>query len=226
MRVLGLVLGSFLLAGSVVSVACATNSHSGTGGAGGEDESWGNGPSTSSSASGSGGGGQLCEKACAKVLECGAEACPPEYLDCSMPNPVYECRGQCVLDANCAQILSIPTGNPDPALVACAEACGQGSASSSSSSSASSSSSSSSGAGGADAGACSTCAAHLNGVPADPPCAAAQPYVDALLTCACQFNCPTECAAVCAAGGGQPPTACTNCVTTYCATEATNCLSH
>jgi hypothetical protein len=223
MRVLGLVLGSLLFVVSTVGVACKTSTHSfGAGGAGGEESEWttsgGNGNVSST------GGGNLCAQACAKVIECGAETCPPEYLDCSMPSALYECRGQCVLAANCAQILSIPTQNPDPELVACGQSCGQGSASASASASASSSSSTS-GAGGADGGACSTCSEHLMGMPSDPLCPASAPLVQELMSCACQLYCPNECAAMCAAGGGQPSQPCALCAQSKCGPQVNACLA-
>jgi hypothetical protein len=225
MRLLGLALGSLFVVVSTVSVACKTSDSAGGGGAGGDDTSWTT-SSGSASVSGTGGGGvSLCAQACAKVIECGTPTCPPEYLDCSMPSALNECRGQCALDANCAQILSIPTANPDPDLVACAEACGQSTSSSVSSSSSSSSSSSTSGAGGADAGPCSTCSAHLMSVPSDPACPASAPLVDALLACACQSNCPNECATICATGGGQASQACAVCAQTYCGPQVNACLA-
>jgi hypothetical protein len=45
-------------------------------------------------------------------------------LDCG--DPTAECGAQCLLDATCEQIETLPTDNRDPQLVACATACRQG----------------------------------------------------------------------------------------------------
>lgn len=222
MRSMWFVTGLLLCSATAIA-SCAASSQTGGGGAGGDDEWWGNGGSgPSSSGSGGTGNGKACEAACAKVLECGAMECPPEYLDCSMPSPQNECIGQCVLNANCAQIFSIDSQNPDPELVQCAEACQNGgSSSSSSSSSASSSSSSSSSSSG---GSCSTCSQLLLATSMDPPCAASQPIVDDLFTCACNNFCTSECEAICVSQQTPPP-ACFNCAQMYCNPELTACTN-
>ena len=144
-----------VLAGSVASafLACGSDadnvpigSSSSTGGAGAASSSSSSsssstsGPTSSSSSSsssssgngGSGGVGTPCEEACEKISDdCGfGDVCDMiPQLDCDTA-PGADCFGQCVLDADCAAIISLGSGNPDPALLGCVTACqgGQGGA--------------------------------------------------------------------------------------------------
>lgn len=68
----------------------------------------------------------VCDDACAHAAECGFPVCQFQELDCA--NPQYECAAQCIVEASCAQIATLPTQNPDPALAACVYGCQGGGA--------------------------------------------------------------------------------------------------
>jgi hypothetical protein len=134
-----LVVGSVMA--FVVGAACgdevtvfepAGTSSNNTGGNGGGQSvggstSNGGSPNTGGGGSSSVGGspptGNICDQACAKIEnECGiAGACALIGLDCT--DPTTECPGQCLLDADCAAILSLAGGTPDPTLGACVQTC-------------------------------------------------------------------------------------------------------
>jgi hypothetical protein len=103
-----------------------------TGGTGGTGGTTSNGGGGSTANGGNGGAGSLCDQACDKLAtECGlGQVCsmPPvsNLLDCA--DPMADCPGQCILDADCTAILSLLGQNMDPALTACLGACqgGQG----------------------------------------------------------------------------------------------------
>lgn len=63
----------------------------------------------------------LCDQACQHASDCGVDVCSFAMIDCA--NPQTDCPAQCLLDANCLQILSLLTQNPDPALIGCITGC-------------------------------------------------------------------------------------------------------
>jgi hypothetical protein len=94
---------------------------SSSGASGGEG---GTGAATSSTtASGASGGGDVCTQACEKAESCPAPVCGFMPFDCADPRD--ECGAQCLLDATCDQIATLPTGSMDRALVGCLLGCQQ-----------------------------------------------------------------------------------------------------
>jgi len=66
----------------------------------------------------------VCDEACAHAAECGLNICGFQMLDCA--NRQYECAAECIKDASCEQILSIASGDIDPALGVCLYVCQNG----------------------------------------------------------------------------------------------------
>ena len=98
-----------------------------TGGTGGEGTGGGAMSSSSVAASssttgGAGGmGGTKCDQACDKAANCGIPVC--NFVDCSSQMN-SDCFAQCIIDADCAQILTLLNfPNADPKLMACVQGC-------------------------------------------------------------------------------------------------------
>lgn len=126
------------LAASAAIAACSgdtvvNNNGNGSGGQGGEGTTTTTSGTTTTTTSGTTtttttGPGNTCEQGCAHAAECGLDICSLANIDCT--NPQFDCPAQCLLDATCAQIATIPSGNNmDPALQGCLFLCqggGQG----------------------------------------------------------------------------------------------------
>ena len=117
--------------GGSVSSGTGGSTSSGTGGATssgtGGSVSSGTGGGTSSGSGGAGGNvsGGACEQACDYLATtCGLpNACDLiPGMDCANADNA-DCRGQCLLDATCQQIATLPTNSPDPTLQACLQGC-------------------------------------------------------------------------------------------------------
>jgi hypothetical protein len=148
----------FMACSDDVNTSSSSGSASGAGGAGGETGSAqsstvassvasSSASASASSTSGGQGGGSLCDQACGHLEEClGLDVCPFIMVDCDTVGMGFDCPGQCILDADCAQLATLlnlqtdPT-KVDPKLLACYNAC-QGGAG---------------GAGGGGTGDCNTC---------------------------------------------------------------------
>ena len=114
------------------STSTAGSGGMGQGGSGGTSASGGMGQGgMGQGGGGQGGMGNMCDQACDKLaVECGfGNVCdmPPvsNVLNCA--DPQSDCPAQCVLDASCAAIGSLPTNMPDPVLQSCVQACQGGS---------------------------------------------------------------------------------------------------
>lgn len=85
---------------------------------------------------------QLCNDACDHAAACGIPVCSFIGVNCNSGMD-YTCPSQCLLDANCAQINTLPAfpNGSDPALTACLSGCQGGSG----------------GSGGGGVGDCTTC---------------------------------------------------------------------
>lgn len=66
----------------------------------------------------------ICDDACQYAAHCGLDVCGSQELDCAKTED--ECAAQCIHDATCAQILTLPTQNPDLPLSACVFGCQDG----------------------------------------------------------------------------------------------------
>jgi len=117
------------------SGSTSSSSSAGTGGSGGTSTTT---TSTTTSTSGTGGmggassgagGGTVCDQACNHVeVDCGltgacALAAQQLGLDLNCGGAQDQCVATCIVNADCAAIISLAGQNPDPALSACANGC-------------------------------------------------------------------------------------------------------
>jgi hypothetical protein len=143
---LGVLAGAAFVACSgdtVLNNAATTSTSQGSGGQGGSGQGGGGGATTTSTTTTTSTGPMnTCTQGCEHASDCGIPVCDYLMIDCANPTPEIDCGAQCLLDANCLQILSLPSQNPDPELMGCLLGCqngGQG------------------GAGGGSTQACQTC---------------------------------------------------------------------
>lgn len=149
MRNLALALGALGILTAVAIEACSDDvdtvtttgggtTPAGVGGSGGESTT------TSSTSSGGQGGGDPCagvgggpcDEACCKLENVCDFGYPVtcdlinqflgDLLDCENNQPVADCNGQCIMDADCSALPTLLTGTPDPDLYQCLQDCNSG----------------------------------------------------------------------------------------------------
>jgi hypothetical protein len=202
--------GALTLTG-LLALACGsevtTTGTTGAGGSGGSGGAGGSGSVSSSSASTSvsatdassstGPVGTPCEQACAKIETCGFGTCQQFGINCG--DPQYDCVGECLVDATCADIIALAQGNGPPEIQACVSGCqggGQG--------------------GGGQGGACGQCIFQSNcagGCMNDPAC---QAWGQCALNCStpdCYADCNTQFPEAAMQYGAIYECACSSCAT-------------
>lgn len=195
---------------SSTSSSSSSSSSSGTGGTGGTVGTGGQGGAGGTTGTGGQGGSnmsaQLCNDACDHATMCGIPVCSFIGINCNSGMD-YTCPSNCLLNASCAQIGTLPNfPNADPMLMACLNNCqgGQG------------------GAGGGGVGDCTVCGfmncqAEGGACNADTSPMGCQAWFMCIQGCtdaACVADCDMK-------NPGAPPESdiLRNCLCTSCATE-------
>ena len=106
----------------------SSSGNTGGGGAGGTANMGGMGGTANMGGMGGGSSAGICKDACDHATACGIPVCSLIGINCNSATD-YTCPSQCLLDASCAQIGTIPAfPNIDPTLQACLNACQSGDA--------------------------------------------------------------------------------------------------
>jgi hypothetical protein len=118
----------------VVGGGTATTTTTGQGGSGNHGNTGGSGNHGNTGGVGGGGGSCVgsgpCEQACCKITdECGFPVtCESlgNLFDCVNNQPAADCNGTCILNSDCATIMTLAGSTPDPDLYGCLQDCNQG----------------------------------------------------------------------------------------------------